>query len=238
MYTKRKGIRTKKHRHSAHHPGRKHRSSIRHKHSAHHRKRSSTKKKRSRRTRKYRKRMSGGMASYAEAYIPDAANGFENGLRSLGNSYNAGDAGLPSGNHYAYNSNVKAAPIPSNHIAQIGGRKHKCKCKGKCKCKNKSKGKHMRHYLKKQNGGNVGSFITKLLPEEIVNVGRSVPAAFGHLSDKFNGELSHPSSMVYPTEQPHVYSNDDRGSLIQSNTMSITDIKSAYDVANGEVAGM
>lgn len=44
MYTKRKGIRTKKHRHSAHHPGRKHRSSIRHKHSAHHRKRSSTKK--------------------------------------------------------------------------------------------------------------------------------------------------------------------------------------------------
>ena len=234
MYTKRKGIRTKKHRHSAHHPGRKHRGSIRHKHIAHHRKRSSTKKKRSQRTRKYHKRMSGGMASYAEAYIPDVAHGFENGLRSLGDSYNAGVAGLPSGNHYAYNSNVKAAPIPSNHIAQIGGRNYKCNCKNK----GKNKSKHIHHYLKKQHGGNVGSFISKILPEEIVNVGRSVPAAFGHLADKFNGELSHPSSMVYPTDQPYVYSDGSRGALIQPNGMSMTDIKSAYDAANGEVAGM
>lgn len=238
MYTKRKGIKSKKHRHSAHHRRsvrNKHNSFNKHKHSIHHRKRSSTKRKHNKRKTKTktrrmrRKRMSGGMADYQNAYIPDATESFNNGLRNLGESYNPAITNTPSGNHYAYNTNVKAAPIPSNHNAQIGGRKHKCKCRGKCKCKNK----HFR-----QNGGGISSFMTSILPEELVNVGRSVPSAFGHLADKFNGELSHPSSRVYPTEQPHVDDGSNRGSLINPNTMSMSDIRGIYNEQNNIVSGI
>ena len=238
MYTKRKGIRSKKHRHSAHrHSAHRHSA---HRHSAHHRKTSKKPnnrryKHKTRRTRNHhrhgRMKMSGGMASYVDAYIPSATNSFNNGLRSLGNHYDAGVAGQPSGNHYAYNINVKAAPMPSNHMAQIGGRKHKCKCKGKCKCKNKHK-----HFV--QRGGGISNFITSILPEELVNVGRSVPASLGHLADKFNGELSHPSSRVYPTEQPHIYDSNDRGALINPNTMSMADIRNIYNEQNNIVSGI
>ena len=227
MYTKRKGIKTKKHKHSVHHR--------RHSHSSHHHKNTKkTNKRKTRQTRKhykYRRMQMGGMASYEDAYIPDATHSFNNGIQNLGQSYNAANTNMPSGNHYAYNTNVKAAPIPSNHIAQIGGRKHKCKCKGKCKCKNKNK-----RFV--QRGGGISSFISNILPEELVNIGRSVPAAFGHLADKFNGELSHPSSRVYPTQQPHVDDSSDRGSLINPNTMSMSDIRNIYNEENNRVSGL
>jgi hypothetical protein len=227
MYTKRKGgIRAKKHPHSAHH--RRHPHSAhhrRHPHSAHHRKTTKKTNKRkykrkTRQTRKYRRmNMRGGMAAYPDAHIPDATTSFTNGLRSLGNSYNAGVAGQPSGNHYAYNTNVKAAPMPSNNITQTGGRKHKLRARG-------------------QRGGSISSFMTSILPEELVNVGRSVPSAFGHLADKFNGELSHPSSMVYPTQQPHVDDSSSRGSLINPNTMGMADIRNIYLQENNRVSGL
>jgi hypothetical protein len=197
----------------------------------HKRKRKPTHKRKSRQTRTNthkRKRMHGGMAVYPETYIPDAMNSFNNGLRSLGNSYNAGDPGVPSGNHYAYNTNVKAAPMPSNPQAQLqlGGGRRKCRCKGKCKCKNKNRHKNNH---RSQRGGGISSFISTILPEELVNMGRSVPSALGHLADKFNGDLSHPSSMVYPTQQPHVYDgSDSRGALINPNRMSIADIRDIY----------
>ena len=198
----------------------------------HKRKRTPTHKhKRTHKSRQTRKRMHGGMAVYPETYIPDAMNSFNNGVRSLGNSYNAGVAGLPSGNHYAYNTNVKAAPMPSNPQAhlQLGGGRRKCRCKGKCKCKNKNKNKNKDKH-RSQRGGGISSFISTILPEELVNMGRSVPSAFGHLADKFNGDLSHPSSMVYPTQQPHVYDDgsDGRGALINPNRMSMSDIRDIY----------
>jgi hypothetical protein len=39
------------------------------------------------------------------------------------------------------------------------------------------------------------------LPDEIVNIGRSIPAALGRMTDQYNGVLSHPSDYVYPTQQ-------------------------------------
>ena len=80
--------------------------------------------------------------------------------------------------------------------------------------------------------------MSNILPEELVNVGRSVPAAFGHLSDKFNGELSHPSSRVYPTEQPLVDDGNNRGALINPNTMSMSDIRNIYNEQNNTVSGI
>jgi len=248
MPTKGKGRRTKKHLHSAHHRRhphsahhRRHPHSAhhrRHPHSAHHRKtmkktskhkRTPThKRKHKRNPRHTRKRMHGGMAVYPDAHIPDEMNSFNNGLGSLGNSYNAGVAGQPGGNHYAYNTNVKAAPMPSNPQAQIGGRRRKCKCKGKCKCNRRG-----------QRGGGFSSFVSTVLPEELVNVGRAIPSALGHLADKFNGDLSHPSSLVYPTQQPHVYdANDGRGALINPNKMSIADIRDIYAHESDRVSAL
>ena len=250
MYTKRKGIKSKKHRHSVHHP--------RHRHSIHHRKRSSTKamytrrknKRKTRRTRKHHRHMnmSGGMSSYPNAHIPDANNSFNNGLKSLGDSYNAGVTGQPSGNHYAFNTNVKAAPMPSNPEAiQTGGNKSRCNCKGKCnkrckckhkcnhKCKCKCKNKHTRIV---QRGGGLSSFMSSIVPEDLLNIGRSVPSAIGHLADKFNGELSHPSSMVYPTQQPHVYDKSNSSAFINPSNISTADIKAIYNDENNRVSGL
>jgi hypothetical protein len=108
----------------------------------------------------------------------------------VGSPYNAGSSGLPSGNYNPYNFNVIARPEPSNPLFegsavshQLGGGK-----------KNK--------YRNRQKGGDVGSFLSSLVPDDILNITRSVPAAVGHMYDKFNGVTSMPSTMVYPTEQP------------------------------------
>ena len=218
--TKRKGLKTKK-------------RSIRHRH---HTKRTNkvvkrkTMKHKTRKhyTRKHKRRnlrkskvMRGGMfsdnaGSYPDTYVP-GEDSFDSGLRSLGNPYNAAVNGTPSGNHHPYNPYVKDPPIQSNPQqglpkgSQQGGKKHK------------------------QSGG---GFLTKLMPEELVNVGRSVPAAFGNLADKFKGDIPHPSSKVYPTEQPHVYSSEDRGNLINPDTISIDDITNIYNNANNEISGI
>lgn len=225
MYTKRKGnkrkgLKTKKrsirHRHHSrcNHTKRTKRTNKVVKHKAMKRK---TRKHKRRNLRKS-KMMRGGMfsdnaGSYPDAYVP-GEHSFDSGLRSLGNPYNAAVNGTPSGNHHPYNPYVKDPPIQSN--TQKGGKKH--------------------NYKKKKQCG--GGFLTKLMPEELVNVGRSVPAAFGNLADKFKGDIPHPSSKVYPTEQPHVYSSEDRGSLINPDTISIDDIKDIYNNANNEISGI
>lgn len=99
----------------------------------------------------------------------------------MGAPYNAGDA-QPQGNYYAYNSKVEAWPQQSNAgVSQNGGKK---------------RGRKM------LRGGGFNEFIDTLLPQDVVNFGRSLPAAAGHMYDRFNGALSSASSMVYPTQQP------------------------------------
>ena len=231
MYTKRKGtkckgLKTKKrsirHRHHTKRTNKvvKHKA-MKYKTRKHHTRKHHIRKHKRRNLRKS-KVMRGGMfsdnaGSYPDnAYVPDV-NSFDNGLRSLGNPYNAAVNGTPSGNHHPYNPYVKDPPIQSNPQqglpkgSQQGGKKHR-------------------------QGG--GGFLTKLMPEELVNVGRSVPAAFGNLADKFKGDIPHPSSKVYPTEQPHVYSSEDRGTLINPDTISIDDIKDIYNNANNQISGI
>ena len=117
----------------------------------------------------------------------------------VGSPYDAGAAspvgGMPSGNHYSYNTKVNAWPESSNPLfegssssqsQQIGGRSKK------------------NYRTKQKGGGNIGSFLSSLVPNDILNITRSVPAAVGHMYDKFNGVSSLPSSMVYPTDQPLV----------------------------------
>lgn len=224
MYNRRKGLKTKKrsirrcsHRRNSKCKKRsmKPNKVVKHKAMKH-----KTRKHKRRNVRKS-KTMRGGMfsdnaGSYPDAYVP-GEHSFDNGLRSLGNPYNVAVGGTPHGNHLPYNIKVINPPMQSN--LQTGGGKHNYK-------KNK------------QRGGGISSFITKLLPEEAVNIGRSVPAAFGNLADKFKGDIPHPSSKVYPTEQPHVHSSEDRGSLINPDTISIDDIKDIYNNANNEVSAI
>jgi len=122
---------------------------------------------------------------------------------SLGNPYNAGDLN-PNGTYHAYNPNVQPWAEPSNNM--IGGRRTK---KGKKSKKGKTqymkKGKYV---MRKQRGGDfaetVSNMFTTLVPQEIVNITRALPAGLGHMYDRYNGAISSGSSMVYPTDQPNV----------------------------------
>ena len=79
------------------------------------------------------------------------------------------------------------------------------------------------------HGGGVSSFVSSILPDEIVNIGRSIPASLGHMVDKFNGTISMPSSLVYPTQQPHVYQGSGSTAAPQ---MPPIDIMSEFNKAN------
>jgi hypothetical protein len=195
------------HRRSTHRTRKlKHKRSTKNKRSGHKR---STK---SKTHKKYKRRIQrgGNYTAYpAQAYGP-LLNG--NGLNQIGPSYNVA---APGGNHYAYNMNVKALPIDSNapfDKGQQGGKKQK----------NKNK-------KNKQRGGGVSSFISGILPDEIMNIGRSVPAAVGHFADRFNGVISTPSSMVYPTQQPLV------PNVNATNVLNPVDIQRIYNNANASV---
>ena len=118
-------------------------------------------------------------------------------------------------------------------IKNIHNRRNKnCKCK-KCRCKksrNKTykkrviRGGNITHYPYNVNNGDFkfpvstrigggkiiggknmkgGGFIDKIIPAEILNGSRYITSKFGHISDKFQGVESSPSSMVYPTQQPY-----------------------------------
>jgi hypothetical protein len=66
-------------------------------------------------------------------------------------------------------------------------------------------------YIKVQRGGN---FLSTLVPHDALNVFRSIPAAAGHMFDRFNGVISSPSSQVYPTDQPVALKNINSGNNI------------------------
>ena len=158
-----------------------------------------------------------------------------NGMRPfVGAPYNAA-AAYPQGNYYEYNAAVKAAPAQSNALLEegvmrgmvrAGGGRGK-RSRGKRSGHKRSRGRHMR-------GGGLSQFMSSIIPEEALNVGRSVPSAIGHAYDKFTGVLSTPSSMVYPTQQPLVHAQDEGISRMPPPT----NIMKLYENVNNTVAAM
>ena len=177
----------------------------------------------------------------------------------VGAPYN-GAAAVPSGNYYAYNTNVKAVPEQSNTL--LGGGKNpisilsqsirsikrkrsghkrsghkrssKSKRSGSKRSGNKRSGKKSSSRSRRMRGGGLGTFVAALVPQEALNIGRSVPAAFGHAYDKFTGVLSTPSSLVYPTQQPLAIGAD----VGPSRMMPPPDIMGMYKNANNTVAAL
>jgi hypothetical protein len=84
------------------------------------------------------------------------------------------------------------------------------------------------------HGGGLSSFISTILPDEIVNIGRSVPAAVGHMADKFNGVISSGSSQVYPTQQPNIYQPPSSGAMASRPI----DIMGAFNRANASAGSI
>jgi hypothetical protein len=172
----------------------------------------------------------------------------------IGAPYNAG-AAVPSGNYYAYNTNVKAVPDQSNTLLgggknpisilsqsirsikrkRNGGHKRSGKSKRSSKYKrNKRSSKKGSSRSRRMRGGGLGTFVAALVPQEALNIGRSVPAAFGHAYDKFTGVLSTPSSLVYPTQQPLAIGTD----VGSARMMPPPDIMGMYKNANNTVAAL
>ena len=111
----------------------------------------------------------------------------------VGSPYDATQL-MPSGNFLPLSNNgiTSGAPIPpvnSNpQFPQRGGKKGK------------------------QSGGGLSDFMSSILPSDVMNIGRSIPAGLGVLADQYNGLTPTASSQVYPTQQP----------LIQQVTPSAT----------------
>ena len=125
----------------------------------------------------------------------------------IGSPYNAG-AAQPSGNHYPLSPigipSGHPIPVPSNN--QFGGFHNVAASSGKGGRRTKNRrGNRGNRISKNMRGGGLSSFMSTILPDDVVNAARSVPAAFGHFADRFNGLNSMPSSMVYPTDQLQVY---------------------------------
>ena len=109
-------------------------------------------------------------------------------------AYNAADKN-PSGNYYELSpygspSGLPFPPVMSN--GQFGGR-GKGKGKGK-----KSLGRRRRHM---QQGG---SFISDMIPQEILNGVRAGISSISNLVDNYTGHIPPADRMVYPTQQPLV----------------------------------
>ena len=139
---------------------------------------------------------------------------------ALGTPYNAADLN-PNGTYHAYNPNVQPWAEPSNNIQSnnmTGGRRTKKGKKSKKTKYDKTKYDKTKYdktmYVKtkygyrKQRGGDfaetVSNMFTTLVPQELVNITRALPAGLGHMYDRYNGSISSGSSMVYPTDQPNV----------------------------------
>ena len=181
----------------------------------------------------------------------------------IGAPYN-GAAAVPSGNYYAYNTNVKAVPDQSNTLLGGGknsisilsqsirsikrkrsgghkrsghkrsGHKRSSKKGKRSSKKGKRSSKKSSSRSRRMRGGGLGTFVAALVPQEALNIGRSVPAAFGHAYDKFTGVLSTPSSLVYPTQQPLAIGAD----VGQARMMPPPDIMGMYKNANNTVAAL
>jgi len=120
--------------------------------------------------------------------------GGNNMLPFIGAPYNAADL-HPQGNYLAYNGKVEAWPQQSNAILEDRSMMGLVRAGGGRKGKGKGK---------KQRGGGFSTFLNAVVPDDILTLGRTVPAAAGHAYDRFTGVISSPSSLVYPTQQPLV----------------------------------
>ena len=79
-----------------------------------------------------------------------------------------------------------------------------------------------------QNGG---GFFSAIIPEDALNVFRSIPASVGHFSDKLSGLPSPASSYVYPTQQPNVNTI----SNVNSAQPRLLDLNNIYNNASTSV---
>ena len=162
---------------------------------------SMTKRSMTKRSRRQYKKMRGGYAPFIggtpDNSMPSPYNPFSGGKPvdvggSGGTYYSQSASGIPSG--------ASNPPMPSNPQFFSGGGKRKRsghKRSGHKRSGHKRSGTSKRRKFKQGGGG----FFSNLLPDEIVNIGRSVPAALGRMTDQYNGVLSHPSDYVYPTQQ-------------------------------------
>jgi len=130
----------------------------------------------------------------------------------IGAPYNAA-APHPTGNYLKFNSEVENLPEQSNVILNDRGMQGPVRAGGG----------------RKQRGGGMSNFISTILPDEAVNIGRSIPAAFTRAYNNFSGVSHLPSSYVYPTQQPPTID-------ILSPKMSPPDILGMYNTANTQVA--
>jgi len=210
MYsTRRRHRHTKKQRHT-----KKHRHTTKCRHTKKHRHTTKCSHRRSKRLRTMsmrRMRMRGGNSTLMPASIDPLQ----------GPAYDAGSAApMPSGNHYAHSPyGVTSGGVdPAMRAGPVynGGNKNKYN-------KN-NKNKRMR------GGGMFSDFVTAIVPDELINIGRSIPASLGHLSDKFQGVNSSPSSQVYPTQQPLVQA------VKPPTPIGMPDIIGSYNSANSAVA--
>jgi len=143
----------------------------------------------------------------------------------IGSPYNA-TAAEPQGNYYAYNQKVDAWPVPSNPQFSMGGGRRR---KGSKRSGSKRSSKKGR----KQRGGGISEVMNSVFPLEMINIGRSIPASIGHMYDRFNGSLSSPSSMVYPTQQPLASISSGTGT---SRMMTPPDLTKMYINNNNAVS--
>ena len=88
----------------------------------------------------------------------------------------------------------------------------------------RSKTHRIKSRRRAQNGG---GFFSALIPEDALNVFRSIPASVGHFSDKLSGLNSPASSYVYPTQQPNVNTI----SNVNSAQLRLLDLNNIYNNA-------
>ena len=205
MYSTRRRRHTKKQRHTKkHRHTTKCRHTKNHRDTKNHRHTSNCRHRRSKRLRTMsmrRMRMQGGNYALTPAVINPRQGG----------AYDAGQ--MPTGKYYTLSdsgvpSGAMDPPVPSGP-AQNGGKNNK----------------------RMRGGGMFSEFITAIVPEELVNIGRSIPASLGQMSDKFQGVISSPSSQVYPTQQPLV-----QAIKPLSTPVTMPDILGSYNSANSAVA--
>jgi hypothetical protein len=132
-----------------------------------------------------------------------------------GQAYNAGHL-KPAGNYLPLSPEgvPSGSPIPQQsnpQFGQGGGRLHSFSMRKHQHSKHQhskhgrgkyGRGKRTNKY--RQGGGGLSQFMSAIVPEDILNIGRSIPAAANNFMDKFNGLTPEASSQVYPTQQPLV----------------------------------
>jgi hypothetical protein len=191
---------------------------------------------RSKKSKSTRRKMRGGNSVFQSAPTP-----------TPGGAYFAGSSDkLPSGTHYSpsavgipaggFDPAIRGGAWPTQ---AAGGKNRRMRMQSMLNM-NRSMSRSGRSMgmsrsmgrSRSMHGGGVSSFVSSILPDEIVNIGRSIPASLGHMVDKFNGTISMPSSLVYPTQQPHVYQGSGSTAAPQ---MPPIDIMKAFTTANSSV---